>query len=210
MENEMLNALKKEIYLGSPSREIAQAALADDMPYDDVKRMIIEGGDPHKIKALYQAYLRGVDFHALLDLIHPSDGTKEVEMIATGLAWGLSKAQLATVADGQHKYDQMVTVFMGFSEGYSMEEMELATDNRYDEMQISEIVAGLRQGLTYEQVAVYAKEELDCYQMATIRSAAVEKKLTVEEMAFIADSKNNTRVMRAKIKKLLENRGKEE
>lgn len=210
MENEMLNALKKEIYLGSPSREIAQAALEDNMPYEDVKKMIIEGGYPLKINALRKAYLRGVDFHTLLDLVHPSDGTREVEMIANGLEWGLNKAQLATVADGQHKYYQMEAVFMGFNEGHSIEEMELATDNRYDEMQIMEIVAGFRQGLTYEQVAIYAKEELDCYQMATIRSAAVEEKLTVKEMAFIADPENNTRVMRAKIKKLLENRRKEE
>lgn len=210
MESEMLNILKKEIYMGSPSREIAEEALADKMPYEDVKRMIVEGGYPLKIKALRKAYLSGINFHTLLDLVHPLDGPNEVKQIAMGLKLGLNRIQLETVADGKHNYYQMQAVYSGFAEGRTIEEIELATDNRYDEMQIGEIMAGFRQGLTYEQVAVYAKEELDCCQMATIRNAAVKGKLTVREMAFIANPQNSTRVMRAMIKELLKNKRKKE
>lgn len=44
----------------------------------------------------------------------------------------------------------------------------------------------------------------------TIRNAAVKGKLTVREMAFIANPQNSTRVMRAMIKELLKNKRKKE
>lgn len=210
-QNKTLDTLKREIFLTKENEQIAEEALcADRIPYGVVKKIMEVGGYKDKINALREAYLMGINFDSLISLVHDSDGSEEVRVIAGALERGLDIQKIQIVADGKHNYKQMGLVFYGFYRGRSIQEMELATDNRFDEEQMEEILSGFQYGLPYDQVAYYAKEEFDNYQMRTIKRAFLFDKLTIEEADVFAKPSNNTKRMRQEIKKIVARRYEKE